>query len=141
MSDVSSTPARRGVHVPTWVFVTIGGVLLFGIAFAIGRRSERRHLDGGRFDHAGRHGLGVLLLVIVLALVITGIVLAVRHFSGGRQRSNATRDRDAENLLAQRFAQGEIDEAEYRSRLDTAPGVDRAAVHAGHYGGAGAPLA
>ena len=121
MSDVRSTPARRGVHVPTWVFVTIGGVLLFGIAFAIGRRSERRHLDGGRFDHAGRHGLGVLILLVIVALVITGIVLAVRHFSGSGGGAStmpaASTTRDAENLLAQRFAQGEIDEAEYRSRL------------------------
>ena len=62
MSDVSSAPPRRGIHVPTWVFVTVGGVLLFGIAFAIGRRSERRNFDGGRFDHAGRHGLGILIV-------------------------------------------------------------------------------
>ena len=110
---------RRGVHVPVWVFVIVGGGLLFLVAFAIGRRSERRDFDGGRFgDHGGRHGLGVLLLVLVLALVVTGVVLAVRHFSGG----NANATSDAEHMLAQRFAQGEIDEAEYRSRLDTLRG-------------------
>ena len=102
-------------------------MLLFGIAFAIGRRSERRHLDGGRFgDHAGRHGLGILILLVIVALVITGIVLAVRHFSGGgsagRRRAAPSATRDAENLLAQRFARGEIDEAEYRSRLDALRG-------------------
>jgi putative membrane protein len=119
MSDVSSAPARHGIHVPTWVFVTIGGVLLFGIAFAIGRRSERRHFDGGRFgEHAGRHGLGILVVLVIVALVITGIVLAVRHFSGG----GTSGTRDAENLLAQRLARGEIDEAEYRSRLDALRG-------------------
>ena len=126
MSDVSSAPARRGIHVPTWVFVTVGGVLLFGIAFAIGRRSERRHFDGGRFgDHAGRHGLGILILLVIVALVITGIVLAVRHFSGGGAPlppAAPPRTRDAENLLAQRLARGEIDEAEYRSRLDALRG-------------------
>jgi len=125
MSDVSSTPARRGIHVPTWVFVTIGGVLLFGIAFAIGRRSERRH-DGGRFDHAGRHGFGIFILLVIVALVITGVVLAVRHFSGSGGGDSTTpagsATRDAENLLAQRLARGEIDEAEYRSRLDTLRG-------------------
>ena len=110
---------RRGVHVPVWVFVVVGGILLFLVAFAIGRRSERRDFDGGRFgEHSGRHGLGVLLLVLVLALVVTGIVLAVRHFSGGTERATS----DAERVLAQRFAQGEIDEAEYRSRLDTLRG-------------------
>ena len=126
MSDVSSAPARRGIHVPTWVFVAVGGVLLFLVAFAIGRRSERRHFDDGRFgDHAGRHGLGILILIVIVALVITGIVLAVRHFSvggSGRDVPAPSGTRDAENLLAQRLARGEIDEAEYRSRLDALRG-------------------
>ena len=61
----------------------------------------------------------MLLLVIVLALVVTGIVLAVRHFSGS---GNSSATRDAERVLAQRFAQGEIDEAEYRSRLEALRG-------------------
>lgn len=127
MSDVSTTPARRGVHVPTWVIVTIGGVLLFLVAFAVGRRSERNHHDGGRFgDHAGRHGLGILVFLVIVALVVTGIVLAVRHFSGtgsrdgGHESGGATATsgtRDAEGLLAERLARGEIDEADYRSRL------------------------
>jgi putative membrane protein len=113
MSD-ASTHARRGVHVPTWVFVTIGGLLLFGIAFAIGRRAERRQIDGGRFsEHAGRHGLGIFVLLVIVALVVTGIVLLVRHFSAGPHST-----RDAEDVLAQRLARGEIDEADYRSRLD-----------------------
>jgi putative membrane protein len=125
MSDVSTASPRRGIHVPTWVIVTIGGVLLFGIAFAIGRRSERRHLDGGRFgEHTGRHGFGILILLVVVALVITGIVLAVRHFSGGATSTTpeVSGTRDAESLLAQRLARGEIDEAEYRSRLDALRG-------------------
>lgn len=110
--------ARRGVHVPAWVFVTIGGVLLFGIAFAIGRRSERNHHDGMRFgEHAGRHPLAFILLIVIVALVITGIVLLARHFSGGGG-SGARGTRDAEEVLAQRLARGEIDEADYRSRLD-----------------------
>jgi len=127
MSDVSSAPARRGIHVPTWVFVTVGGVLLFLIAFAVGRRSERNRHDGMRFgEHGGRHGLGILILIVIVALVITGIVLAVRHFSGsgsGAGRAVETSGtRDAENLLAQRLARGEIDEADYRSRLDALRG-------------------
>jgi len=123
MSDASTALSRRGVHVPAWVFVTIGGVLLFGIAFAIGRRSGRDHHDGGRFgEHAGRHGLGVLVFLVILALVITGIVLAVRHFSRDTGRGGTSGTRDAENLLAQRLARGEIDEAEYRSRLDALRG-------------------
>ena len=125
MSDVSSAPARRGIHVPTWVFVTVGGVLLFLIAFAVGRRSERNRHDGMRFgEHGGRHGLGILILIVIVALVITGIVLAVRHFSGSGSPAapSPSATSDAENLLAQRLARGEIDEAEYRSRLDALRG-------------------
>ena len=131
---------RRGVHVPVWVFVSVGGVLLFLVAFAIGRRSERRDFDGGRFgEHGGRHGLGVLLLVLVLALVVAGIVLAVRHFSGG---GNANRDRATRSaMLAQRFAAGRDRRSRVPQPARHPPGVDRAAVHRGHYGGAGAPLA
>ena len=123
MSDPSTTAARRGVHVPIWVFVTIGGLLLFLIAFAVGRRSERDHHDGGRFgEHAGRHGLGILVFLVIVALVITGIVFAVRHFSGGAGRADSSGTSEAENLLAQRLARGEIDEAEYRSRLNALKG-------------------
>ena len=124
MADASTTPARRGIHVPTWVFVTVGGVLLFLIAFAVGRRSERNHLDGGRFgEHAGRHGLGIVVLLVIVALVITGIVFAVRHFSGsGGGSADSSGTREAENVLAQRLARGEIDEADYRSRLNALKG-------------------
>ncbi len=130
---------RRGVHVPVWVFVIVGGVLLFLVAFAIGRRSERRDFDAGRFgEHSGRHGLGVLLLVLVLALVVTGIVLAVRHFSGGGN-ANATQRRRADARTTLRAGRDRRSRVPQPARHP--PGVDRAAVHAGHYGGAGAPLA
>jgi uncharacterized membrane protein len=122
MSDARTAP-RRGVHVPAWVFLAIGGVLLFGLAFAIGRRSERNHRDGMRFgEHAGRHGLGILVFLAVVALVITGIVLAVRHFSGGGTSHGTSGTAEAESVLAQRLARGEIEEAEYRSRLDALRG-------------------
>ena len=45
-------------------------------------------------------------------LVIGAIVVALRHPAGGDSR------RSAEGVLAERFAAGEIDEDEYRRRLE-----------------------
>ena len=59
-------------------------------------------------------------MVVFWALVITAVVLAVRYLAGPRgtdaspSGSGQTR---AEELLAERFARGEIDETEYRQRL------------------------
>ena len=38
MADPSTAPVRRGIHVPVWVFVAVGGVLLFGLAYAQERK-------------------------------------------------------------------------------------------------------
>lgn len=58
-----------------------------------------------------------LLMVAFWAAVITGIVLAIRYASGDGQRSQARGAPTAEDVLAERFARGEIDEEEYRRRL------------------------
>jgi putative membrane protein len=69
----------------------------------------------------GTGGWGLALMMIGNALfwavVVLGAVALIRHLSSpGR----ATRSRPTpERLLAERFARGEIDEKEYRSRLDT----------------------
>ena len=63
-------------------------------------------------------GIGTLLF---WGLIITGIVVLVRYLArseqhaGGRLAGRPT----AEQVLAERFARGEIDEEEYRRRLDT----------------------
>jgi putative membrane protein len=58
-------------------------------------------------------------MVLFWALVITAVVLVVRYIAGTRGTAappppGPTR---AEDVLAERFARGEIDEDEYRRRL------------------------
>jgi putative membrane protein len=50
------------------------------------------------------------------AVLITGIVALVRYLNGNDAFGSGGRC-SAEDLLAQRFAGGEIDEAQYRQRL------------------------
>jgi putative membrane protein len=46
------------------------------------------------------------------------VVLLVRYVGNGRRTEPpASRPSDPRNVLAERFARGEIDEEEYRSRL------------------------
>lgn len=60
-------------------------------------------------------------MVAFWALVITAIVLAVRWLMiaqrGPATNQPVTGHRRAQDLLAERFARGEIDENEYRKRL------------------------
>jgi putative membrane protein len=51
-------------------------------------------------------------MVAMWALVAVAIVVGLRALGGVRDRSD-----DPETLLGRRFASGEIDESEYRSRL------------------------
>lgn len=71
--------------------------------------------DVGWWGYAGM-GIG---MVLFWALIIVGIVALVRFSSSGPQ-SGAPLTGDApspEQLLAARFARGEISETEYRERL------------------------
>ncbi len=87
----SPEPARAGFHVPAWVLAVVGGLLLVIVAFAIGHRVGRN--DGpddrvGRFgDGFGRrdggHPLFWIIVLIVIALAITGVVLLVRSRRAG----------------------------------------------------------
>jgi putative membrane protein len=63
--------------------------------------------------------------VLFWALVIAGIVVLVRYLGRtGRASSGQTRSPGrAEAILAERFAQGEIDEEEYRRRLSVLRGA------------------
>jgi putative membrane protein len=64
--------------------------------------------------------LMTLVMIVFWAAVITAVVLAVRSVAGSR-RPGASRGPSgparAEDLLAERFARGEIDDDEYRQRL------------------------
>ena len=113
---------RSGFYVSPWVLAVLGGLVLLAVGFVLGRAVDRGdHHDRGFFrggDEGGDHrGLGILVVLIVLALIVTGIVLLVRHFTAPRGDAvpvdTAT---NAEQVLADRFARGEIDEAEFVSR-------------------------
>lgn len=62
----------------------------------------------------GLAGFGTLLL---LAAVVAGAVLLVRYLAPGPGSRRAHRP-DPQDILAARFARGEIDEREYRRGLD-----------------------
>ncbi|MEX1172061.1 MAG: SHOCT domain-containing protein [Chloroflexota bacterium] len=62
------------------------------------------HMDGWWW-------LAVPLMIAFWSLVVWGVVTLVR----GRDRGAADR---AEDILAERFARGELDETEYRRRRD-----------------------
>lgn len=124
-SPEPAPPGRRsGFYVAPWVLAVLGGLALLAAGFVIGRAVDRGdHHDRGFFrggggDGGGGHpGLRILVVLVVLALLVTGVVLLVRHFT--TPRSNAApldATTNAEQVLADRFARGEIDEAEFVSR-------------------------
>jgi putative membrane protein len=57
------------------------------------------------------------LMVAFWAAVITGIVLLVRYGIADGHHGQAHTALNAEDVLAERFARGEIDDEEYRRRL------------------------
>jgi putative membrane protein len=120
--DSTPTEARKGFYVHGWLLAVIGAVVVIAAGFAIGLAIDRGGdgargggRDFGRFgEHhgGGGHGLGIIVLLILIAVAIAGVVFIARRFIS---RSNEART-GAEELLAERFARGEIDEADYLSR-------------------------
>ncbi|MER6397176.1 hypothetical protein ABT263_14155 [Kitasatospora sp. NPDC001603] len=100
------------------------------------------HWNGPRHGHGHGHVLGgwgygllALLLLLVLAVLVLAAVALVRHLSrtsrgarpvppgpwaatGPAGPPRRALSPTAEQLLAERFARGEIDTVEYRHRLD-----------------------
>ncbi|GAA5162171.1 hypothetical protein GCM10023321_47360 [Pseudonocardia eucalypti] len=72
-------------------------------------------------------GMGVGM-TLFWALVILGVIFLARYLGGARDRRdfgiNGGRS-DAERILANRFARGEIDEEEYRKRRELIRGGGR----------------
>jgi putative membrane protein len=66
------------------------------------------------------HVIGFLLLLLILGLLARGMRRkAWRHgFGPGHHPYWAQASRSAESTLAERFANGDIDEKEYRARLE-----------------------
>ncbi len=86
---------------------------------------------GDRMEGVG-FGFGIMLVIIplfIIGLFFLAMVLLRRrwarngvgpgHFAGGHfNDGHNTASRGAESTLAERFAQGDIDEKEYRARLE-----------------------
>lgn len=59
-----------------------------------------------------------VVLVLVFAALITAVVSAIRYLSGDHRGAGIPQPaRGAEDMLAERFARGEIDEDEFRQRM------------------------
>lgn len=63
-------------------------------------------------------------MVLFWGLVTFGVIALVRYHAGGDQPVAAARP-TPEQMLAERFARGEIDQSQYRERLDTLRGGPR----------------
>ena len=115
---------RSGFYVAPWILAVLGGLVLLVVGFVIGRAVDNGGHDRGRFfrgDGGGPPGLRLLILLIVIALVVAAVVALVRHFSHRDELARAAAvppspATSAEQVLADRFARGEIDEAEFLRR-------------------------
>ncbi|MFZ0832267.1 MAG: SHOCT domain-containing protein [Mycobacterium sp.] len=80
-------------------------------------------VDGWMWNHGWGWGGWIVMtvvMVLLLAAVITAIVLAVRYLAGPPPTTGAPtgyRPSHPEDVLAERFARGDIDEDEYRRRM------------------------
>lgn len=60
--------------------------------------------------------LGMVVQIVVLIGIIWLVVYLVKHFSQGQ--ASDTRTHNAQEIVAQRFARGEISEEEYKKMRD-----------------------
>ena len=80
------------------------------------------------WGNSGMSGWGLTLMSVSTALfwvlMIAGIVLAVRYLGDRHPQTPdpSARQVTGEQILAERFARGEIDDEEYRRRLQTLRG-------------------
>jgi len=61
----------------------------------------------------------LIMMVLFWGLTVAGIIAVVRYLGAGRPGGNrGSGPADAEEILAERFARGEIDQDEYTRRRD-----------------------
>ena len=77
--------------------------------------------DAGGFDHMNGFGWGMMGFGWVTIIVVIGVLVwaIVQSTSQRNDVTRPTTTKSAEAILADRFARGEIDNDEYRTRLDT----------------------
>ena len=69
------------------------------------------------------YALMIAALLVVVGLVITGVLVLVRSGAAARRPvTDQMRRQDSERILEQRFARGEVDQDEFRSRMDVLRG-------------------
>ncbi len=78
--------------------------------------------NGGYGGYGGGWGwvgwiVTAVVLILIFAALITAVVFAVRYLGGHRGVGGSQQARGAEDVLAERFARGEIDADEYRRRV------------------------
>jgi len=78
--------------------------------------------DAGYYNHMGESSgwfFGPVLMILMLAALALAVVFLVRLFGGTPSGENSAKQNAALDLLKTRFANGEIDEEEYRRRKQT----------------------
>jgi putative membrane protein len=80
----------------------------------------------GNGMNAWGYTLMTVSMMLFWGLVIFGVTASVRYLARGDRSMNARPT--AEQVLAERFARGEIDEHEYHQRLDALRGGPRPLV-------------
>jgi putative membrane protein len=77
------------------------------------------------------YALGIIGMVLFWTVLVLAIAAAVRYLDRKRRESFPPLPPTAEQVLAERFARGEIDADEYRQRLDTLRQAERSAAAGG----------
>jgi putative membrane protein len=83
------------------------------------------------WNGTGGWGMGLMMVSTLLfwGLIVAGVVFAIRGVNRGGS-GDQVRPFDAEQILAQRYARGEINEEEYQQRLQTLRQSGHAATRA-----------
>jgi putative membrane protein len=74
------------------------------------------------------YALGIIGMVLFWAVLVLAIAAAVRYLDRKRRESFPPPPPTAQQVLAERFARGEIDADDYRQLLDTLRRAERSAA-------------
>ncbi len=73
--------------------------------------------NNGHGMSGGGYAVMAVLMVVFLTAVILGIVALIRYTGGERQTTGQPYPNTPQQILAARFARGEIDNEEYQQRI------------------------
>ena len=96
--------------------------MLSTAAMSVFSAAAHADINDGGYGHMGNHGAwmmgGSLMMILVIAAIIVLVVLLVRWL-GGSASPAAPSGKSALDILAERFARGEIDKQEFEERRRT----------------------